>query len=96
MQSEQVLEAEYKNSRQHTAFMIGQIRCEKGGSGEIHAELFDAEGARRYEMSAGAHDHEGSRVACNTLTMPVPPRWSVKCYRVESHGGISTKWAEID
>ncbi len=93
---DQVLEVEYTNEKQHTAFMIGQIRCEDGGAGEIMAELFDMNGAKRFDLAAGAHHHTCSRVACNTLTMPVPTRWSVECYRVETQPGINTNWAEID
>ena len=76
--------------------MTGQIKCKDGGAGEIMAELFDMNGERRFDLAAGAHQHSDSRVACNTLTMPVPPRWSVKCYRLETQDGIETNWAEID
>jgi hypothetical protein len=76
--------------------MTGQIRCKDGGDGEIKVELFDADGELRFELAAGAHQHADSRNACNTLTMPVPPRWSVKCYRLETEAGVETKWAEID
>ncbi len=91
-----VLEAEYTNQKQHTAFMTGQIRCKDGGTGEIVAELIDADGKRRFDLAAGAHQHGDAHVACNSLTMPVPPRWQVKCYRLETRAGIETNWAEID
>ncbi|KAA5542737.1 hypothetical protein FYK55_14545 [Roseiconus nitratireducens] len=93
---ERVLEVEYTNRKQHTAFMTGQIKCEDGGAGEIMAELCDADGQRKFDLTAGAHQHSDARVACNTLTMPIPPRWSVKCYRIETKPGINTRWAEID
>ncbi len=67
-----------------------------GGAGEISVELFDPDGERRFELSAGAHHHTDSRVACNALTMPISPRWSVKCYRLESQTGVESSWAEID
>ena len=92
----QVLEVEYTNAKQHTAFLTGQIRCEDGGAGEILAVLFDANDQQQRVMAAGAHQHGDARVACNCLTMPVPPRWSVKGYRVETQAGIQTDWAEID
>lgn len=68
------------------------------GAGRILVELFDVDGQRRLELAAGAHQHSGANadVACNTLTMPIPPRWSVECYRVETEAGIQTSWAEID
>jgi hypothetical protein len=91
-----VLEVEYRNERHHTAFMTGQIRCKDGGAGEIKAELFDADGEPRFDLGAGVHQHADSHIACNTLTMPVPPRWSVKCYKLETEAGIETSWAEID
>ena len=93
---EKTLEAEYSNDKQHTAFMTGQIMCKDGGAGEIIAELYDVEGNKRFDLAAGAHQHADARVACNSLTMPVPPRWSVKCYRLETLAGIDTNWAEID
>ena len=92
----QKLEVEYTNSRHHTAFMTGQISCKDGGAGELIVELFDADGTPRHNLTAGAHQHTDARVACNTGTMPVPPRWSVKCYRLETEPGIETRWAEID
>ncbi|MCM2373422.1 hypothetical protein [Aporhodopirellula aestuarii] len=93
---DQVLEVQYTNPKQHTAFMTGQIRCDEGGAGEILAVLFDANGEQRRVLAAGAHQHGDARVACNSLTMPVPPRWSVKGYRVETQANIQTDWAEID
>ncbi|WP_442511557.1 hypothetical protein SH528x_003238 [Novipirellula sp. SH528] len=93
---ELVLEVEYTNAKQHTAFMTGQIRCEDSGAGEIVAVLFDMNGDRKSELAAGAHQHGDTRVACNTLTMPVPPRWTVKGYRIETQSAIQTQWAEID
>ncbi|MCM2370873.1 hypothetical protein [Aporhodopirellula aestuarii] len=93
---EQVLEFEYANPKQHTAFLTGQIRCDDGGAGEILAVLVDSNGKQRRIMAAGAHQHGDSRVACNTLTLPVPPRWSAKGYRLETQPGIQTDWAEID
>jgi len=94
--AEQVVEAEYTNHKNLTAFMTGQIKCQNGGAGEIIAELFDATGNRRFDLAAGAHGHGEPRIACNTLMMPVPPAWSVKCYRLEMEAGIETRWAEID
>ena len=94
--ADRILEVEYTNDKQHTAFMTGQIKCAKGGAGEIVAELFDTNGERRSDLSAGAHQHGDSTVACNTLTMPIPPRWSVKCFRRETQASIETNWAEID
>ena len=69
-----ILEVEYTNDKQHTAFMTGQIKCSNGGAGEIVAELFDANGERRSDLAAGVHQHADATVACNTLTMPIPPR----------------------
>lgn len=92
----QAVEMEYTNDKQHTAFMTGRIQCVDGGAGEIMAELFDTDGEQRFNLAAGAHQHADSLVACNSLTMPVPPRWSVRCYRVETQPGIETDWAEID
>ena len=93
--ADQILEFEYLNEMHHTAFMTGQIKCKDGGAGEIVAELFDMNGERRLDLAAGAHQHGDARVACNTLMMPVPPHWSVKCYRLEAQAGIETNWAEI-
>ena len=94
--TDKILEAEYKNLRHHTAFMNGQINCQDGAAGEILAELFDVQGEPRFDLTAGAHQHSESRVGCNTLTMPVPPGWSVKCYRLETHGQVETRWIEVD
>lgn len=94
--ADQKLEAEYTNDKPHTAFMTGQIRCKDGGAGEIVAELFDTDGKRRFDLAAGAHEHGELLVACNSLVMPVPPTWSVKCYRREVKAGVDTRWAEID
>lgn len=94
--ADKVLELEYTNSRPHTAFMTGQINCDDGGAGELVVELFDVDDKKRLDLSAGAHQHSDSRIACNTVTMPIPPDWSVKCYRVETKAGINTRWAEID
>ena len=91
-----VLELEYTNTRPHTAFMTGQIQCEDGGAGELVVDLFDDEGKKRFDLAAGAHQHADSRIACNTVTMPIPPNWSVKCFRIETKPGISTRWAELD
>ena len=92
----QILELEYTNNRPHTAFMTGQIQCDDGGAGELVVELFDAGGDRKHSLRAGAHQHADARIACNTVTMPIPPDWSVKCYRVECKPGIATCWAEVD
>ena len=94
--SEKILEAEYKNDKNHTAFMTGQITCTKGGEGKIIAELFDDSGKLRFDLAAGAHEHGESCDACNTLMMPVPPDWSVKCHRQVENSGVETRWAEID
>ena len=91
-----LLEAEYTNDKNHTAFMTGQITCKNGGEGKIIAELFDASGNLRFDLAAGAHEHGESCDACNTLMMPVPPAWSVKCHRQEVQSGVETRWAEID
>ena len=92
----QVLEAEYTNDKNHTAFMTGQITCKSGGVGKIIVELFDDNAELRFNLSAGAHEHGEPIVSCNTLMMPVPPAWSVKCHRLEVQPGIETRWAEID
>ena len=96
--AEQILEVEYTNDRHHTAFMTGQITCQGGGAGRIVAELFDPDGKRRLGLAAGTQQQPDSNsdVACNTLTLPVPPRWTAKCYRLEAKTGIETSWAEID
>jgi len=94
--AQRVLEVEYTNEKQHTAFMTGQIKCNDGGAGEIIVELFDSSGNRRSDLTAGAHQHADARIACNTVTMPIPPRWSVKGYRVETKPSIETRWVEID
>ena len=91
-----VMELEYSNTRPHTAFMTGQIQCDDGGAGEVIVELFDADGEKKHELAAGAHQHGDARIACNTVTMPIPPNWSVKCYRLETKPGVSTRWAEVD
>lgn len=91
-----VLEMEYTNTRPHTAFMTGQISCDGGGAGQLVVDLFDVDGKKRFDLAAGAHQHEDAKIACNTVTMPIPPDWSVKCYRVETQPGVSTRWAEID
>lgn len=92
----QLLEVEYTNTRNHVAFMTGQIECKNGGAGKIVVELFDADGERRFDLAVGADGRSNPNVACNAVMMPIPPTWSVKCMRHETESGIETRWAEID
>ncbi len=91
---DEVLELEYTNTKHHTTFICGQIQCESGGEGEIVARLFDRDGQPKFEMTSAAHAN--GKGEANTLTMPIPPGWTAKGFKMETASPLETRWAEID